>query len=215
MSLLLSPPVRAFSASFALSPGDRAGHRPRARLFGDGAKSARAGYQRDAGGRGEGFTLIEFLVYLAVVAAVLAMVTVLSADLLRGRAKSSSLEVVNQNARLALERVTGAVRNADSVDPSSPGCDHAVGCLSLQMPAAAVDPTVFTLASGVLTLAEGAGSPVRLTSPEIEVTNLVFTHLIQPGSEGVQMQLGLRRVNPSGASEFDAQRSYVVAAIVR
>ncbi len=171
--------------------------------------------RRDAGGHGEGFTLVEFLVYVAVVAAVLSVVTVLSVDLFRGRAKSSSLEVVNQNARLALERVTGAVRNANSVDPSSLGCDHAAGCLSLHMPGAAVNPTVFALASGTLTLAEGAGAPVRLTSPEIEVTSLVFTHLTQPGSEGVQMQLGLRRVNPGGASEFDAQRSYVVAAIVR
>lgn len=163
----------------------------------------------------EGFSLIELIVYIAIVSAVLIVAVVLSIDLLRGRAKSTSLEAVNQNARLALERMTTAIRNADLIQTGGSTFGTSPGRLSLQMPDSAVNPTVFDVSGSTLRITEGTGSPQPLTSPDIEVTSLIFTHLNQAGSEGVRISLGLMRVNPQGVQEFNVQQAYVASAILR
>lgn len=165
--------------------------------------------------RTRGFTLIELVVYISIVSGVLLIAVVLSIDLLRGRAKSTSLIVVNQNARLALERMTAAIRNANLVNAGSSTFGSHPGSLSLQMPDSAVNPTVFDVSGGAMRVTEGTGSAQSLTSPDIEVTSLLFTYLNQTGSEGIRISLELRRVNPAGVQEFNVQQSYVASAIVR
>lgn len=165
--------------------------------------------------RAHGFTLIELVVYISIISGVLLIAVVLSIDLLRGRAKSTSLVAVNQNARLALERMTTAVRNANLVNAGSSTFGSHPGRLSLQMPDSAVNPTVFDLSGSTVRVTEGTGSAQQLTSPDIEATSLIFTYLNQTGSEGIRVSLGLRRVNPQGVQEFNVQQSYVASAIVR
>lgn len=163
----------------------------------------------------DGYTLIELIVYIAVVSVVLVIAVVLSIDLLRGRAKSTSLEVVNQNGRLVLERLTTVIRNADLVNAGSSVFGTSPGRLSLQMPDVSVNPTVFDVSGTTLRVSEGTGIPQSLTSPDVEVTSLIFTHLNQTGSEGIRISLGLKRVNPQGVQEFNVQQNYVASAIVR
>lgn len=165
--------------------------------------------------RARGFTLIELVVYISIVSGVLLIAVVLSIDLLRGRAKSTALEVVNQNGRLVLERITTVVRNANLVNAVDSVFGTSPGRLSLQMPDGAVNPTVFDVSGATLRVAEGTGTPVPLTSPDVEVTSLIFTYLNQTGSEGIRISLGLRRVNPQGVQEFNVQQAYVASAIVR
>lgn len=162
-----------------------------------------------------GYVLLEFLLYVAIVGAVLTVAVGVGLDLLRSRMKASSLEFVNQNARLSLERMTSAIRAADGVNTSGSVFGTSPGRLSLQMPVAGQNPTVFDVAGGILQVTEGVGSPVPLTATDVSVTGLTFAHLVQGASQGVRIVLTLRRVNPGGVAELSVERTYVGAALIR
>ena len=163
----------------------------------------------------DGFSLLELLLYITVVSVVLLVSVVLTLDLLRTRLKAIALETVNQNERLALERVTTALRNANQISASGSVFDVPNGRLSLAMPNVAQDPTVIDVDSGVLRISEGGGAAVPLTSSTVEVTNFTLTRLNQASAEGVRIQLTLRRTNPQQVTELKAQQTYVTAAIIR
>jgi len=166
--------------------------------------------------RASGFTLLELLVYIGIVVVVITAVTALTIDLLRGRAKATSLEVVNQNARLVLERMTTAIREANLVNRLDSVFGSSPGRLSLEMPIVGQNPTVFDVVANELRITEGSGGVATpLTSPDVEVASLTFTHLNQATSEGIQISLTVRRKNVSGAPEFTVVQTYVAGTIVR
>ncbi len=172
-----------------------------------------------SGGKGSrarrGLSLVELLVYLAIVSVVVVIAVVMSVNLLGGRAKTSSFEAVNQNARLALDRMTSAVRSAEYVDVAQTVFGNLGGRLVLQMPNPLANPTALDVSGGVLRIAEGNGAPVPLTSADLEVTGFTITRLNSTGSEGVRLVLALRRRNPQGAAAFDADRVVETSVIPR
>jgi len=94
----------------------------------------------------KGFTLIELIIYIAIVSAVLVLITDFTWNVIYGNVKSQSVREAQQNARFAMLKITRAIR---------------VG----QNPT-----TVFTLNDGIL-----YESGVALTTDRVRVTNLNFT----------------------------------------
>jgi len=92
------------------------------------------------------FTLIELIIYMAIVAVILTFAFGYAWNIIYGGVKTASYREVQQNGRLAMEKITKAIR--DGQDPNS----------------------VFTVTSNVL-----YESGTALTSDQVEITNLVFT----------------------------------------
>ncbi|KPJ55096.1 hypothetical protein AMJ47_01050 [Parcubacteria bacterium DG_72] len=93
------------------------------------------------------FTLIELIVYIAIVSVVLVLVTGFSFNILYGNIKAQAVRETQQNARFALEKITRSIRSGQ-------------------------DPSIFSVSDGIL-YQQG----VALTTDQVRVTVLDFTSL--------------------------------------
>src|SRR3990172_1952153 len=68
----------------------------------------------------KGFTLIELIVYVALVAIFITGAILFSWDVIYGREKSFNQQIVQQNARAALLRISYEIRRAQDIQSVSP-----------------------------------------------------------------------------------------------
>lgn len=92
------------------------------------------------------FTLIELIVYIAIVAVILILASGFAWNIIHGDIKAMVYREVQQNARFAMEKMTRAIR--DGQDPL----------------------VIFTNIGGIL-----YQNGIALTTDQIRVTNLSFT----------------------------------------
>lgn len=155
-----------------------------------------------------GFTLIETLVYLGVMVLVASalVTTFLSLDttLLKNRIDRSLTESVS----VSLERISRAIRSADSVDIPGSTFGTSPGVLKLTEGATT---TVFSLVSGRLTMSINGVDQGPLTSEAVTVGELTFTRYAGAVSELVRVALTLSAVSDTASST----RTFYTSAVVR
>lgn len=161
-----------------------------------------------------GYTLIELLIYIAIVAALIAAVSSVVFTLLNGKAKLLTVGETNQNSRAAMDRMTLAVRNADAI--TAPAAGATGTALVLQMPDASVNPTQFSLVNGAIQMREGASAASALTADEVTVRGLVFRNLTATGAPGtIRIEMAVSSTNPSGNIDYEYGQTYRETVNVR
>lgn len=140
----------------------------------------------------KGFTLVEFLLVLAIFSLVIVATAGFFIMTLQGRAKAQVHIEVQEQARLALERITYEIRRANGVNSASGGT------LSLSMSSSSRNPTVFSLTNGTLFMTQGTGSSTPLTSSYASVTSLSFTNLSSGKSKNILIAMTLSKPDPTG-----------------
>lgn len=132
-----------------------------------------------------GFTLIETIIYVAITAGLLIALTSFILAISGSRNKSYSQQEVNANSRLTLSIINHKIKSASGVNFATSTFGIHPGVLSLSMASSTLNPTVFSLdVSGRLILTEGTSASKFITSPQIKITNLVFSNLTADGSRG-------------------------------
>lgn len=161
-----------------------------------------------------GFTLVELLLYAAVVStAVLALSALLLINL-QAQIKNQTIAEVNQQGTQVMQIITQAIRNSEGI--TSPVAGASSSSLSLDVVLGASDPTVFDLSSGTVRITEGAESAIPLTNSSVAVSALNFQNLSRSGTFGtVRVQFTITHVNPEGRNEYDYSRDFVGSATVR
>lgn len=163
---------------------------------------------RQSSARDRGATVLEFVLYVAIVAIILLAVTQFSAEFVSTQAKATSVNEITHNARFAVARMTAEIRGATGVNVGSSTFGSSPGTLSLSMAAPAADPTIFTLTNGRLTVQQGAGSALPLTSDRVEVLEFQVDNVSVTGrTRAVRLHLRLRHVNAGELVEFDAEET--------
>jgi type II secretory pathway pseudopilin PulG len=158
-----------------------------------------------------GYTLVELLLYIALVGTLLTSVTYFFSLSVDSRVKNQSIAEVNDQGAAVMDRITQTIRNASSVTSPVPGTT--ASSLTLVVPTGALSPTVFNLNSTTLQITEGANSAVALTSDEVQVTNLTFKNLTRTGTNAnIQISFTLSRTNPSGRNTYDYQKTFISSA---
>ncbi len=114
-----------------------------------------------------GFTLLEVVIYTAMVAIIMLGVIMLAVVTLDVRGKVRASIVLGENYRFAMNRITTLVNQAQDI--SSPGLGAVSDELILQMGEPALSPTVISNQNGVIFVQQGAGQPMALTSEEVDV----------------------------------------------
>lgn len=163
-----------------------------------------------------GVTLLELLVYVTLIS-ILAIVFVnFTLDIVGTSQKARVKQEAQQNARIALERISRAIREADSLNAGASTFGSNPGVLSLAMDDGAVNPTVFDVSGGVLRITEGVGSPQAITSGEFDVTNLVFTNRSISGrTTNIKTEITVAHPNPENIEIFDAEVSLRSTSVIR
>lgn len=163
-----------------------------------------------------GFTLVEVIIYIAFVSIVATVYVTYAVDVLTSVQKARLQQEVQQNARLAMERMLQEIRAAEGINVGSSTFGSHPGMLSLATATPATNPTVFDVSGGVLRMTQGVGAAVPLTSDTFDVTNLVFSNLsISNRTTNIRVSLTLEHPNPENNEVFDASTVMRGAAAVR
>lgn len=161
-----------------------------------------------------GYTLIELLLYIAIISALLTSVTMFLGASVESRVKNQSISEVEQQGTLAMELITQTIRNADGITTPTTGASGST--LTLIVPTGALSPTTFNLSSGTLQITEGVNSAVPLTNSKVQVTSLTFRNLSRPSTPGVvQVAMTISRVNALNRNEYDYQKTFTTSAALR
>lgn len=166
-----------------------------------------------------GFSLIEMILYVAILSIFLTGAIFFGWSSIYGRIKSQVQLDVNYNLNLITSRFGYEVKNAKSINSLS------ATDLCLEMAQTSRNPTQFYLSSGVLRVAWGGGSSdctsmtndEPLSSDSVNISNLVFTDLSSGGGEtkNVKYEITVDSNNPSNRSEWDATQSYSSSVEIR
>ena len=162
--------------------------------------------------KSRGFTLIEMLVYTAIIAGVFALVLSGMIGLYQASRSARLSRTVNVSAVTALERVSREIRDSESVVVTSSTLGTSPGVLTITTDnaSAAGGSYEFSLADSQLQIEDSAGAEV-LTSSEVEVTELVFWHSVSANGEAVRVKLTARAVSSSTVPS----RTYYSTVVLR
>ncbi len=149
------------------------------------------------------FTLIEFLLYVGILAMVLVLTGGFLWDIIFGNIKETSHQEVQQNSRFALTKITQEIKKATGINSPNPGFSSIA--LSLEMDNPSLNPTLFDLADGKLRIKQGAGDYYNLTSNQVIVSSLLFTNLSYSETPGtIRIEITLNHINPGNRAEYQA-----------
>lgn len=126
-----------------------------------------------------GFTLIETIIYLAIVGSVMTSFLYFSIAIFDYRNKSYVAEEVQANERMVINLISQKIRSAKDVNVASSTFNISPGALSLAMDDASKNPTIFGLSQndGILQITEGTGTAMAVTSKNVKMSSLIFSNL--------------------------------------
>lgn len=144
----------------------------------------------------EGFTLVEMLIYVALMVALLFAVMQLSLGVSRSYKNIKAIKNVESSAVTAFERMTREIRGAKSIDISHSALGVNPGDLILNTTDQGGAPTTveFYVNNGVLSLKSGGVYQGPLTTGSTTVSNLIFRRIVTSNSEGVKIEAEFRSV---------------------
>jgi hypothetical protein len=162
--------------------------------------------------RRAGFSLIEMLIYVAIVSATGVFMVGLVISFARTFALASVTDDINESAMASLERVTKEVQAAGGINEAASTFSES-GELVLETENVDGTPVSrrFYLDAGRLMLQDDAGTPLALTRDRIDVTTFYLEHLTSPHSEGVRITLVLE----GSRGTITQQESFRTAALTR
>src|SRR3989344_5145313 len=115
-----------------------------------------------------GFTLIELILYIAIITIVMGALIPFAWDVIEGGVKSSAEQEVSSQARYVSERIKYEIRNANAI--------NSISATSIDLNTDTNATTVIDYAGGKIRIKYGAGgTPVNLNSNDTNVTNLTFS----------------------------------------
>ena len=157
------------------------------------------------------FTLVEFLVYSALITIIVGMIVLVSVNVMGARARIITRGEVNHNARFALERMGYEIRRAESITSPSSGSST-----SLTLVDGDGFTRVFGLSEGVLQMTIGGDTPIALTNDLVSATDLQVFNLSYPSTPGtVRIETTIEFLNPLGRPEWEFEETFYTTENIR
>lgn len=145
-----------------------------------------------------GFTLIELIVYIALVSLFVTSAIFFTWDVIYGREKAYQNQLIEQNIRIALARVAYEIRRATNVQSVS------ANQIVLDSNGSS---TIITHLSGRVEITSGGNGPYNLTSNQVEVTDLTFSNLSSTNnnSKNISISMTIRQSQAAVSGQLTAQ----------
>lgn len=165
----------------------------------------------------KGFTLIELILYVALISIFISGAVLFAWDIIFGRVKSQVQQEVNQNLRLASQRIVYEVRNASDIN--SVGAND----ICLASGDSSRNPTKFYISSGRLRIGWGGGSAdcinltndEPLTSNQVTVSVLTFTDLSTVDEESKNIGFVITVESTGDKQEWEKSQTYSTSVELR
>ena len=163
--------------------------------------------------RVRGASLVETLLYVAILSAVLLVVAETLIIAIRSAGTLRASQRIERDAGFALERLARESRDAQSVNLGASILGVHPGKLALYTTTTSggTRAVEFYLDSGILYLKEDGAVVGPLSSAEVVVSNLIFRRAATPRSEGVTIELTLQ----SGSGQAARSENFYATAVLR
>lgn len=160
-----------------------------------------------------GFTLVEFLIYSAILAFVVGGLVLTGINVLQGRARVKTVEEVNHNGKMAMEKIASHVRKAEDIN--HPEAGNEADYLSLAMFEEEDSPTVFNVEEGVLMIKRGVKDAKPITAEAVKIESLKFTNVSYPDGGTVRVETTMEHDDITGRAEYGFKRSFYTTENLR
>lgn len=145
----------------------------------------------------KGFTLIELIIYLAIVSTVLVSISYLIIEIISGQTRAIAFQEVNQNIRFISQIVTKDIREAEAIGSLS------ADSMTLTMPG---DDIIYTFEPVDLTLTRqlGVSAAEVLNTDRVEATGTFSDLSFTTRSANVGVELIIEYKNPDNLQDYKA-----------
>jgi len=163
----------------------------------------------------KGFTLLEILIYISVLAIVFVAVSSFLTWSTKLSAKATAIREATDNTRRAMEIMTYEIRGAKSVYTPTASPSQMSLVTVRYLPAGEISTFIdFYLCGTAICLKKESQDPVAITSDSVEVDNLVFTQ-ISTTTPSIQIQLSVGYKTSSAKLEYQASVDATSTASLR
>ncbi len=155
-----------------------------------------------------GFTIVETLVYIALISVVLGSFVSFGVYMADLRVKAAAIQTVEESAMISLNLISSHIKRSDSIVIPAPG-DEATSTLYLDMPDGNSD-IIYSLENGILYITEGAASAVQLTGDGIEILDLSFNNIAKLNQQdSIYINMDMHRRNAINKA-YEYSNSYQI-----
>lgn len=161
----------------------------------------------------KGFSLVEMVLYVAILAFMLAIIMNMLVAVTRSVRRLHSLKSVQTSGQLSLERIVRETRNASSYVSASSTLNSSPGVLYLSGVDASSSPrsVEFYLTNGAIHVKENGIDQGSLTQSDAKVTSLIFRATSTMHSQAVKTEI----IIESGTSTSYRTSHFYATAILR
>lgn len=163
----------------------------------------------------QGFTLVEMILYIAIVSIFMTGLVYFTWDVIYGRVKSFVHQEVNQNIRFASKRIAYEIKNAKSVTSPTSG---SASSITLEYTEVGRNPTIINVADGRIQIGYGSSgncpvsNPCFLTSNKLN-SSLSFANLSSGNSSNIKFSITV--ASSGDRQEFNKSETYETAVELR
>jgi prepilin-type N-terminal cleavage/methylation domain-containing protein len=143
--------------------------------------------------RTQGFSLIEMIIYIAIVSMMMMLVVGTMFGVVNAYAELRLVRNVENSAIISLDRLMREIRQASSVDTvqSTFGTNPGTLVLNTTDTSGATTTVEFYITNGVMNVKKGGVFIGPLTSSSTAITNLVYTYLSTTTSSAIKIDMTL------------------------
>ena len=163
--------------------------------------------------RKRGFTVIEILIYLAMLAMLLGVLITILFGIVNTYQKIEVERDLQVNGAVVMERMLREIRGAVAVDTVNSVLDSSPGVLSLDSLDSVGDPVdiEFSIVSGAISLSRGGVVIGDLTTDDIAIDSFIVRHIDGTNSDGVKIELTLTSSN----GDFSDTQNFYITGLLR
>lgn len=161
-----------------------------------------------------GFTLIELLLYTSLMGIIVLAVSQFFTLIISSRVKNQTVAEVEQQGLYVSQVLGQTIRNAETI--TFPLAGNTSSQLTLDVPIAGNDPTIFDLSGTVFQIKKGEATAVPLTNNKVNVSSLTFQNVSRSNSPGsIKYQYTITYINSSGRNEYNFSKVFYGSASLR
>lgn len=167
----------------------------------------------------KGFTLIEMLLYVAIVSIVMSTLIAFAWNVIISGARNTTQQEVYSQSRYVTERLKYEIRNANDINIDTSNFDVNLATNPSAQLSLAVNspnnPTLITVDSGKAMIKLGGSAAVALNSADTTVTDLTFSNYSDSRTQHISFTLTLISNSSSTRKEYQQTISIRSSAELR